>query len=341
MHSIGGTLIIAAVSLLFTACAKAPDAEFDDERKEPVVVYAAFEDDADLRDLYRRYTDESGVLVIIRRGSPRDIVTDLIENKVNPPADVLVTQSVTDIWRAAEEGALRAYYSETLREKAHAWLRDPDDLWFGTAYRTAVVVHNMPGLDAADLADFSTLANPRFSGSLCLSSSAIPVNRIVIAMMIDKMGTREAENVVRSWLANLALPPFDDEDQLLKAIRTGLCRIGIASSSAVAMALPDSANFELSVLTPATTYADVDGVGVARHARNPDGAAALVEWMFSIDVQEYYARQNLSYPANMSATHAKELDTSGRDKVSQKNVSLVAWHETEAIRLIERAQYRR
>ena len=310
MRSLGVASLIAAGSLSILSCDRSADTPTVNVRQEPVVVYAAFEDDAILRDLIGTYTDETGVYVTIRRGAAGAIVGDLIENKVSPPADVLMTQSVTHIWRAAEEGALRPLFSDDVRERSPAWSRDPDDLWFATAFRAAVVVHDMPSL--SELPDFKALAEPRFRGSLCLSSSANAINRTVIAMMVESMGTRPAEIAVRGWMANLALPVFDTEAQVIAAIGSGSCRIGIVSSTAAA-----GLNPELAVLTPDTTYADIDGIGIGRHARNPEGAAALVEWIIS--------------------TAATDWDGSGN--VSRRNVGLVAWHETDAVKLAERARY--
>ena len=309
-------------------------------RPDPVVVYAALEDDAYLQDLFATYTEESGVLVIVRRGAPADIVDDLIDNKISPPADVLITRSVTDVWRAAEEGALRPLYSDAVKEQLPEWSRDPDDLWFGTSYTIAVIVHSMADSELAGLPDFGALAQPRFEGELCLSSSGNPVNRAVIAMMIETMGERPAELAVRGWIRNLALPVFDTEARLIAAVAAGTCRLGIVSSTALAVAMVGEPQPDVRAFTPATTYADIDGIGVARHARNPEGAAALLEWMLAPGAQTALASGTSTFPANPSAKLPEELAAVGSADVSDRNVGLVAWHADAARLLAERARYR-
>jgi iron(III) transport system substrate-binding protein len=226
---------------------------------------------------------------------------------------VLATRSVIDAWRAADESALRPLYSEPAREHVPAWARDPDDLWFGTKAHSAVIAHNLADGHADGVADVGTLAEPRFAGMLCLSSSAIPVNRTVIATMIGELGDRPAELVVRGWIKNLAVPPFDDEAQLIKAIESGVCGIGIVSNTAL-----DIATADLERLVPASWYADVETLGIARHARNPDGAAEFVEWLLANSVLGSVV---------------------GDSSVSRENVSVVAWHSEDAIKLAERARY--
>ena len=332
--------LVLTGSTLLAACGQATDTAMDDAREEAIVVYAAFEDDEKLRNLLAKYTEESGVLVIVRRGKPEAIVNDLIGNKISPPADLLLTKSVVEVWRAAEEGALRPVFSDVVRERSPAWSHDPDELWFGLNFRTAVIVHNMPALIDTNVLDFAGLAEQRFSDSVCLSSSANDVNRMVVAMMIEALGDRPAEVAVRGWMHNLAQPVFDTEMQLVGAIRAGSCRIGIASSTAVALARQDGHEPDLSILVPAETYADIDGIGVARHARNPDGAVKLLEWLFSKETQAASAQANLAYPVNAKAAYTALLTAAGRANVSRRNVGLVAWHEADARQLAKRAHYR-
>ena len=332
-------LWVTALAIFAASCEQDSQERQADVRQDPVVVYAAFRDDAQLRDALAAYTDETGVLVIIRGGDPDDIVDDLIANEISPPADLLITRSVAQLSRAAEEGALRPVYRDALRERAPAWSRDPDDLWFGTGYRAAVVAYATPDPGVADLEDFAALAEPRFREALCLSASANPVNRAVIAMMIEELGVRPAELVVRGWIANLAQPVFATDAELLSAIRSGSCRVGIVSSQAVAAARQTEGAQAVASTVPAKTYADIDGVGVARHARNPEGAAALIEWLLSTEAQERHAADGLLFPTVETADQHALLDSAVRTSTSAKNVGLVAWHQLAAVKLAERARY--
>ena len=175
-----------------------------------------------------------------------------------------------------------------------------------------MVVHNSPDLDTSDLDDFAALAGEQFAGSLCLSSSDLAVNRMIIAMMISELGGRPTELIVRDWVKNLAVPPLETEARLIDALEAGTCGVAIVSS--------DVANDSgMNVHLPATTYADVATIGVARHARNPDGAAAIVKWLVS---------------------EAADMQISGDENVSKRNVSLVALYNEDARKLAERARYR-
>jgi len=304
---------VVATSILLVACSESPDSPGPDVRKEPVVVYAAFEDDEELRQLMARYTGESGVRVIIRRGAAAGIVSDLIENKVSPAADVLLTRSVVDVWRAAEEGALRAIQSESMSERLPAWARGPDNLWASTEFHTAVVAYNDADLAANKITGYASLADPQFEGSLCMSSSTNLINQLLIAMLIDELGVRDAQTVVRGWMKNLAFPVWRSDDEVLVAIATGLCKVGLVSSTANTSGVAN-----VSLHSPDGAFADVDGIGIGRHAHNPDGALALLEWLMAQSPESNFRRAG---------------------NVSEKNVGLFAWHQRDAVLLAERVRY--
>ena len=313
MFKFGRALQLVATSVLFVACGEPPDSPEPDVRKAPVVVFAAFEDDEELRQLMARYTDESGVRVIIRRGAAAGIVNDLIENKVSPAADVLLTRSVVDVWRAAEEGALRAIQSESMLDRVPVWARDPDNLWAGTDFHTAVIAYDAADPAVDKITGYASLADPEFEDSLCMSSSKSPVNQLLIAMLIDELGVRDAQTVVRGWMKNLAFPVWRSDDEVLVAIATGLCKVGLVSSTA-----NTSGVVNVSLHSPDGAFADVDGIGIGRHAHNPDGALALLEWLMAQSPESNFRR----------AVNA-----------SEKNVGLFAWHQRDAVLLAERVRY--
>jgi iron(III) transport system substrate-binding protein len=323
-------MLVASIVFL-AACEQTPDPTIDAPSRNHVVVYFAGEDETHLRRVLDRYADVSGVPVIVRRGSPQAIVDDLIANDINPPADVLVTTSVVDISRAAEEGALRPLFSPAIEEQIPAWLRDPDDLWIGLSYRSAVIVYGTNTVDTPEIPAYAALAEAGFSGQLCMSSSKTAVNRSIITMLIDSMGVRPAELVVRGWMANLALPVIETEDQLVDALRSGECRFGIVSSSTVAKANAKDSGVKLIFSMPAPVAVDIQGVGVSRHARNPNGAVALVNWLFQANVQSELAKTTWSHPAIGPEEYGQEAGI--------RNVGLVAWHEQDVAKLAERARY--
>ena len=313
---------MAVAVAMVSACT--PDVPVEEApSSEPLVVYSAYSDKTYLPTLFNEFTQDTGIIVIVRNGSVPGIVDDVIADRVTPPADMLLTPSVAGMWRVAEEGELRPNYSTVIAENVPSWLRDPDKFWTALSYQKAVLVYAPDEIDVSELSAYEDLAAAEFRGKVCLTSSELSINRAVIAMLMNKLGARNAELAVRGWVANLAQPVFASEDLLLQALASGQCAVGIMSSGAATM-ISDS-SLQLQVL--AETYVDIEAVGVTRHAHNPDAAIALVDWMLQRDVQTRHAAQTAAFPVLPEAQ-------------GKHSIVAVGSGQADAAKLAERARYR-
>jgi iron(III) transport system substrate-binding protein len=322
-------VVAAACLVTLAGCGQAGEGHRGSERPAPVVVYLASEDDEYLTELIKDYEFEADVDLVVRRGAADTIVQGLITKRIDPPADVLVTRSVADIQRAATHGALRPLAAEGVEPPVPGWLRDPDGFWVGLGFRIAVMAYDPAAVEPGAGVSYPALANSDFKDRLCLSSSRNPVNRALIAQLIAAQDARTAEITVRAWIVNLARPVFESDAEVLDAIAARNCAIGIVSSAALAR--PDAG---LSVAVPVPAFADADAVGIGRHARNPDGAAALVSWLLAPEAQQRLAAQTRDYPASPAAQVPAGLPVCGG-----QNASLATWHIEDAEQLAERAHY--
>jgi len=255
-----GVLVLCAFFVV--ACDKGPP-------PPPVVVFATGEDGDALSLLLEDFTDDTGIPVAVEWGTSADNAHKLI-NKSGTPADVLITDNVADIWRAADRGALRPIVSEAF-DLVHASLKDPDREWAAVDVRFLTISH---AHDVRPLAiQLDDLGSPEFSGRVCLSSPDLSINRSLIAYLIDERGVKEAERLVRRWVKNLAVPPFFSEAELAAAIRSGKCDYGIVS-------WPNE--FEDAIPFPTDRrYVDISAAGVGRHAESPEAAQKLVGWILN------------------------------------------------------------
>ncbi len=271
----------------------------------PVVVYASGEDDTFLLAWLAEFIEETGISVTVKYGDSSTNTDAVIANTDSPRADVLLTNNAADIWRAADEGALRPIQSEYL-SSIPEYLRDPDGQWAALQVRY-VAIAAAPGLTDAGPSNYADLADPKLHGQVCLSSSALAVNRSLIAMLIEDLGVRPAERIVRGWVRNLAFSPFSTEAELQVAIESGSCNYGMFSMS------PETRNEEMT--GDRRYYVDIDGIGVARHAQYPESAHVLVNWML------------------------KEMAIKDLPWSSRKNVGIAGWRDEEARLLAVRAGY--
>jgi len=270
----------------------------------PLVVYASEDDPLKLPELFAAFTAETGIPVTVIWGDSGSN-TDAVIGKRGEPADVLMTPNIADIWRAADQGALRP-----LRGVAFAsvdgFLKDPDALWVLLERRAAVIAVSAKST-IPYAGGYEALVGKEYQGKLCMSSISNSVNQAVVAMLIEDFGLKPAERIVRGWMLNLQVQPFVREEQLVAALAAGDCEVGIVSSSA---ATPGMRNIQATPL-----YADGSAMGVGRHATNPEKAQQLVDWLIV----------------------NKPLGALG--EWNGRNIGIVGWRHEDVMLLAERASY--
>ena len=275
----------------------------------PVEVLASVDVQQLLAGDLEEFTAATGVPVSVSWGDSAEHADRLID-KSGEPVDVIITDNAADIWRAADRGALRPIESAAL-EAQPAFLRDPDDYWAALNVRWhAVYRHEEAGPPALNVRD---LGKPEFTGSICLSSSRLAVNRSLIAYLIEADGVLEAERLVRRWVRNLAHSPFASEQALLEAVRDGTCTYGIASWGGE----PEMQTDALPIVSQPWTL-EIAAIGVNRHAAHPVTAQALADWLLQ----------------------HREVWIQSPDRPPPPAVHIAGWRDEEARQLAERAGYR-
>lgn len=330
-----GRALCLVAALLLCACEQPAEAPARPEnRPEPVVVYASYADENYLPSLLAAFTRETGVPVTVRHRPEQQIVSEVIEKRGSPPADVLLTRSVHGVWQAADEGALLPLQSATVAELVPGWLRDPDGYWTAIGFASIDIACN--GNSEADcdaIAKYEDLGKPDFRSRLCLSASSLAVNRTLIASLIADHGVRPAEIIVRGWIANLALPPYENERDLLQAIEAGTCAVGVVSG----LAFHQFGRPTVAAIWPQPGYIGVEAVGIGRHARSPDAARQLVEWLIDQEAQALHSAASGLRPAN-AAVPAGPFEYPNSE--GRWNAGIAGANEVDAVRLAERAAWR-
>lgn len=324
-----GRLVGAATIMVLAVAASGCDAERQPAADatapaaaDALVVYADRPGEAALAAVFAGFTERTGIPVSIREAPGAENLRDVVSNTGAPPADILLTESLADIWLAADEGALRKLSADSGVDTVAAPLRDPDRLWVAVSIDPIMIVQSATaGLPTKP--DFGALAAADYAQQLCVSTSGEAGNAALIGYLIDELGTRDAEILVRRWLGNLAMPPHATPQALLEDLHGDICRAAIVTGSAI-----HAAGGGLDGLTlHEQGYFAGFGVGIARHARYPENAARLIAWLLDAEGQQQFAR----------ATGTRPL--AANDGPEDRRLTTVGWQRDEVVRLAERARW--
>jgi iron(III) transport system substrate-binding protein len=297
-----------------------------------------------IKPLFDAYTAKTGVGVRFITDKEGPLLARLQAEGANTPADVLVTVDAGNLWQAAEVGVLATVDSPVLKANIPAHLRDPGDRWFGLSVRARPLVYSTDRVKPSELVSYEDLANPKWKGRLCLRTSKKVYNQSLVAMMLARLGEAETARVVGGWVTNLATEPFANDNQVMEAIDAGKCDLGIVNTYYFGRLAKERPGLKVAIAWPnqasSGVHVNVSGAGVTRHAKHPDEARQLLEWLSSAEAQGLFASLNLEYPANPAIAPDPAVAAWGSFKADPANVTDAGRLQAAAVMLMDRAGYR-
>lgn len=314
---------------------------------QAVTVYSA-RIEALLKPTLDEYTKQTGVKINLLTDSGGSLTERLAAEGASSPADVLITVDVGNLWNVAERGLLQKVDSPLLNANVPANFRDPGNRWWGLSQRERTIFYAADRVKPEQLSTYEDLADPKWKGKLCLRTSKQAYTQSLVAMLIAKHGVEKSEAIVKGWVNNLAGDVFTNDSSLLKAIAAGQCDVGIANTYYFGRILAKEPDFNKQVKlfwanqgkNEGGAHVNLSGAGVTKHAKNPEGARKLLEWLSSANVQTAYTHGTYESPINPKADVDPIVKAWGKFTPSPLNASDIGSKQAEAIKLLDRVGYR-
>ncbi|MCT0219695.1 extracellular solute-binding protein [Synechococcus sp. CS-1329] len=302
--ALGGALWLA----LLTGCGNAEKADNDGAEGsgsgsgQEVNVYSGRHYNTD-KELYKQFTAKTGIKVNLLEGKDDELIVRLKSEGQNSPADVLVLVDAARIQRARQEELFQPINSEALNRDVPANLRDPDGSWFALTRRARPIMVNSALVDPTSLGSYADLTNPDLKDKLCLRNRASVYNQSLVADILEQKGTAATTTWLQGLVANVKTPFFTSDTPMLRALGRGECGVTVANQYYLARMLSDQSKPEdralaekVTVVFPKPTHVNITAAGVTRHARNPEAATQLIEFLASPSSGKGYAAANFEYP---------------------------------------------
>lgn len=266
---------------------------------------------AAIRPLLQGFAKQHEVDIRVVTTTPRQLVATLSAQ----PADIVLS-SDTDILQQAAEGALlQPFNAEQAADAVPDAYLDPDGNWLPLSYHARTAVYDGRWLKSADIGSFASLAAPKWAQKLCLTSAQDPANQALVAQLIHDMGETKTRSVLQGWLANLARPPFADDDALLAGIARGECQVGLVDSQHFAQFAEQNPNTPLALTWINASSGGVPkrltAIAMARASQQPELALQLIEWLAKPDQQSLFASLTDTYPIHPQAEPSVRLKAWG------------------------------
>lgn len=307
-----------------------------------ITVYTARNEQL-IKPLFDQYSKETGVEIRYITDSAGPLLARLKAEGENTPADLFITVDAGYLWQASQEGVLASLDSQTLLDNIPAPLRSAKLDWYGLSLRARTIVYATDRVKPEDLSTYEALAEEPWNGRLCLRTSKKVYNQSLVATMINTLGEPATEELIAGWVNNLATAPYSNDTKAMEAVAAGQCDATIVNTYYFGRLLRDNPEINLAIFWPNQedrgVHINVSGAGVTKHAKNPKGALALLEWLSESEAQYLFAEANQEYPVNPDVKASAEVQSWGEFKPDSINVESAGRLQADAIKLMDRVGY--
>ncbi|MET4203451.1 extracellular solute-binding protein [Bradyrhizobium sp. LA6.12] len=330
-------VLIAAAS----ACLAATGAS----RAEEITLYSTREV-ALVEPVVAAFTEASGVKVKIVFVED-SLVKRLASEGAASPADVLLAIGLDKTTQPAVSGLTQAMSSTRIEQAVPANLRGGGQ-WIALAIRPRVVMARRD--DALASIDYEDLAAPDWRGKLCMRSPLHQNNVALVAAYLVHHGEAATEAWLAGLKANLAHKPDGKDNDVIREIAQGTCKIGIGNTVALAQLRDgrEGADWRAWAMevkaVPSTfkgggTHVNLTGAAIAKQAPHPALARQFLEFLVTPAAQRIFAAAELEYPVLAAAERAPIVAEMGTFIADAISIDQIAAHQQAAISLIKKVGF--
>ena len=281
------------LTLLFGGCSSPPP---NPETIEPLVIYSG-RGESLVGDLLAQAEQATGFEIEVQYGDTAEMVTRLLAEGAESPADLILAQDSGHLGALAAKGLLAPIPSEVL-ETVPAHFRDPKGNWVGTSGRLRVLVYNTETLSPENLpASLAELADPKWKGRLGWA----PTNSSFQAH-VSALRATWGETETRGWLEGvLANEPtrYPKNSPQVQAAHDGAIDVGWVNHYYLHRKLTpefQAANWSFPTEQDPGNLMMLAGAGIRKGSLKEEVAQAIISWLLSEEAQKKLATEGYEYP---------------------------------------------
>lgn len=326
-------MLAALVTAMFAASVPA-------QTPEPLVIYNGRAEQF-VRPLADRFTELTGVPVVLHAGSATELLNKLRVEGARSPADLYLSNDAGTL-QMGEDADLFVELPRALLEPVPANLRGRGNGWVGLSARARVIVVHAGVPEAERPRSVFDLADPRWRGRVGLTNASNESFVAGLSVYQAAAGERRAEQWLRGLKANVGNDVYPRHGAVVADVAAGRRAVGLVNHYYVFRHLAQHPDAPIRMIMPDQgddgigTAWNVAGIAIPRHARNAEAARRFVEFALSEEGQRMFADANLEYPTRRGVAADPQLPPVDSLKVADVPLADLASRRDAAITLIDR-----
>jgi iron(III) transport system substrate-binding protein len=314
-----------------------------------VNVYTARHYEAD-EQVFKDFTEKTGIEVNVVKAEAEELIERLKREGESTEADVFITVDGGVLANAKNNDILQPVESDIVNEQVPENLRDKENYWVGLSTRARVIVYSKDRVKPEDLSTYEDLTSDKWQGKVLARSSTSLYNQSLLASFIELNGEEAAQEWADGIVKNFARQPDGGDRDQAKAIAAGTGDVAIMNTYYVGLMLNSEDAEEkkvaenIGVFYPNQetngTHVNISGLALTKHSPNKENAVELIEYMTSVEAQEYLSANNYEFPVNPDAALPEVLSSWGEFKMQELNFDTLGEHNAKAIEIFNKSGWK-
>ncbi len=315
-----------------------------------VNIYSARKENL-IKPLLDKFSAETGIKTNLITAKADTLLTRMVNEGRNTPADLLITTDAGRLYRAVQADLFQPVENSTILDSVPEHLRDPNGYWVGLSQRARVIFYALDRVQPGQLSTYEDLADARWKNRICIRSSGNIYNQSLVASMIASIGQEATQQWAEGLVSNLARKPAGGDRDQIKAAAAGQCDIAIANTYYFGKMLENKKDLgqveaakKMAIFWPNQddrgAHVNVSGAGISKYSKNRENAIRLLEYLLSPVAQEWYASANYEYPVVDDVSVSALLSGWGNFKADVVNLSKLGELNREAVKIMDRAGWK-
>ena len=285
------TVLAIAFAVAATGCSGSSDSA------DTVTVYSGRAEEL-VGPLIEQFEAASGIEVSVRYGDSAELAATILEEGERSPASVFLAQDPASLGSIALAGLFTELPPATL-DLVPGRFSDVDGRWVGVSGRARTLVLDTSVVPPNDLpATEDALVEAEWAGRVGIA----PTNGSFLAFVAAKI-LLDGEVATLAWLEGMEAndsPTFPKNSTIVSAVNDGRVETGLVNHYYVLRARAEdpeapAANYFFREASAGSLVMPA-GVGILEAGDAPDAAVEFVEFLLSVEAQEYFAQETYEYP---------------------------------------------